>query len=129
MTKWTLWTLSIVTIIAIWLPTAMAELTITLYPTQNDGTMAQFEGSGVRSSPGGSDSFSWSNLNGGDPFDASLNSAQFPLATGLTFTDMADIVALDFDSDGTGENQDDFTLRFSNLSGLSNDCDVAVSPT
>lgn len=100
---------------ALWTPATLASITITFYPDQSGGTMADFAGSGTNLNPGGGNATSWSNLNGGDPFDASLNSAQFPLAMALQLSESVNVIALDFDSDGVGDNQDDFTVRFDSI--------------
>ncbi|MFK8032257.1 MAG: thrombospondin type 3 repeat-containing protein [Gammaproteobacteria bacterium] len=109
------WIKCLAMLTALWTPVALATITITFYPAPNDGTTAHITGTGTKMSPGGGISLNWANLVGGDPFDASLQSTQFQLATPLGFTSSADIVALNFDSDGTGSNQDDFTIRFSDL--------------
>ena len=74
-------------------------------------------------------SSSWANLNGGDPFDISLENATFSLASPLAFTGAVDLVSMTFDHDGVSgsELQDDFTIGLSGLFDF--DFPFAVSGT
>lgn len=111
------WTIFPAMLAALWAPAALAAITVIFYPAGGGGTMAHIAGSGVKMSFGSGDNLNWDNLNGGDPFADSLQAAEFALATPIAFTGVADIIGFRFDSDGTGVDQDDFTIRFSDLFG------------
>ena len=98
-------------------PGTVSATTIThifLSEAESGLTTMEFDISGQKDEPGGGSNILFANLIGGDPFSESLqfyNVSFDPIAvdSGLN------LVGLQFDSDGGGLNQDDFTLLFDDL--------------
>ncbi len=86
-----------------------AMLNILLTPGESGGTLVEISGDANGSGSSGNSS-AWFNLEGGDPFDDSLQFASFDLATPIAFDGGPTIIALSFDSDGSLNSQDDFTI-------------------
>lgn len=92
-----------------------ASFHILLTPTVDGKTQMTFSASGHTDGPGGGSDFTWANLVGGDPFDASLQFFDVDVDPIQTQSGIQ-LIGLTLDSDGnTAVGQDDLTLRFDRL--------------
>ena len=109
--------------------TATADVTIWLFPFQGQ-TFVRIEGSGTNASPGGAPSHFFSNLVGGDPFDASIQDLEIDgLLIGMIDDPALNLVTIEFDSDPGGANRDDLILSFDRTFSFQEDYVFATPST